>query len=76
MEYHCFSKSKKIEDIVRYNLELGVNTFDHSDNYSNGKNGGLFGNAIFQVLLKREDIIISTKAGIRQFSINQQRGVL
>lgn len=55
---------KKIEDIVNYNLELGVNTFDHSDQYGQGKTEELFGEAIKSKSFKREDIIISTKAGI------------
>ena len=66
---------KKIEDIIRYNLELGVNTFDHSNNYSNGKIEELFGKAISASSIKREDIIISTKAGIRQFSDKSTKGV-
>lgn len=59
---------KKIEDIINYNLELGVNTFDHSNNYNNGKIEELFGKVISKSNIKREDIIISTKAGIRAFS--------
>ncbi len=66
---------KKIEDIIRYNLELGVNTFDHSNNYSNGKIEELFGKVISSSSIKREDIIISTKAGIRQFSDKSTKGV-
>ncbi|MFO0321662.1 MAG: aldo/keto reductase family oxidoreductase [Bacteroidota bacterium] len=65
---------KKIEDIIHYNLELGVNTFDHSNNYSNGKIEELFGKAISQSSIKRENIIISTKAGIRQFSDKHSKG--
>ena len=58
---------KKIEDIVNYNLELGVNTFDHSNNYLDGKIETLFGKAIAKRSIKREDIVISTKSGIRKF---------
>lgn len=57
---------KKVEDIINYNLELGVNTFDHSDEYGNGKIQELFGKAIFSKSFKREDIVISTKAGLRK----------
>lgn len=56
---------KKVEDIVNYNLQLGVNTFDHSDQYGNGKIEELFGTAIKNKSFKREEIIISTKAGIK-----------
>jgi predicted oxidoreductase len=64
----ALANQKKIEDIINYNLELGVNTFDHSDNYSDGKIEELFGKAISSSSIKREDVIISTKAGIRKFS--------
>lgn len=57
--------AKKVEDIINYNLQLGVNTFDHSDQYGNGKIEELFGTAIKNRSFKREDIVISTKAGIR-----------
>lgn len=57
---------RKVEDIINYNLELGVNTFDHSDEYGNGKIQELFGKAIFSKSFKREDIVISTKAGLRK----------
>ncbi len=57
---------KKVEDIINYNLELGVNTFDHSDEYGNGKIQELFGKAIYSKSFNREDIVISTKAGLRK----------
>jgi predicted oxidoreductase len=57
--------TKKVEDIINYNLELGVNTFDHSHQYGNGKIEELFGKAIQSGSFKRNDIIISTKNGIK-----------
>jgi predicted oxidoreductase len=57
--------AKKVEDIINYNLELGVNTFDHSDQYGNGKIEELFGKAIQAGSFKRNEIVISTKSGIR-----------
>ena len=66
---------KKIDDIVNYNLELGVNTFDHSNNYADGKIEELFGKVISSSSIKRDDIIISTKAGIRSFSDKKNKGV-
>lgn len=71
----ALATEKKIEDIINYNLELGVNTFDHSNNYSNGKIEELFGKVISQSSIKREDIIISTKAGIRSFSEKSAKSV-
>lgn len=55
---------KKLEDIINFNLELGINTFDHSDNYADGKIEELFGQAIKAKSFKRDEIVISTKAGI------------
>ena len=55
---------KRVVDIINYNLELGVNTFDHSDQYGYGKIEELFGKAIQTKSFKREEIVISTKSGI------------
>lgn len=71
----ALANEKKIEDIINYNLELGVNTFDHSNNYGNGKIEELFGKVISKSNLKREDIIISTKSGIRNFSEKNSKNV-
>lgn len=59
---------KKLEQIVNLNLELGVNTFDHSSIYLDGKIESLFGNAISSRTIKREDIVLFTKAGIRKLN--------
>lgn len=59
---------KKIADIVHYNLELGVNTFDHSNYTADGKIEELFGKVISESSVKREDLVISTKAGIRKLN--------
>lgn len=55
---------KKVEEIVNYNLSLGVNTFDHSDQYGAGKIEELFGKAIQSKSFKRDEIVLSTKSGI------------
>ena len=70
----ALANQKTVEDIVNYNLELGINTFDHSNNYANGKIEELFGRAVASSSIKREDIIISTKAGIRNFSDAKNKG--
>jgi predicted oxidoreductase len=59
---------KRVEEIVNYNLELGVNTFDHSTGLLNGKIEELFGSALKANSIKRDEVVISTKAGIRQIS--------
>lgn len=45
-------------------LDLGINTFDHADIYGNYKVEKLFGAAIRESKVKREEIILSTKCGI------------
>lgn len=67
------SSIKKVEDIINYNLELGVNTFDHSDQYSNGQIESLFGQAIKGKSFKREEIVISAKAGIRKTGNSKEK---
>ncbi len=57
--------TKKVEDIIHHNLNLGVNTFDHSDQYGDGKIEELFGQVLKSGSIKREDIVISTKAGVK-----------
>lgn len=66
---------KKIEDVVNYNLELGVNAFDHSNHYLDGKVEELFGKVISTGSVKREDIVISTKSGIRTFQKGNRKNV-
>ena len=70
----ALANQKKIEEIIRFNLDLGVNTFDHSNNYYNGKIEELFGKVIASSSIKREDIIISSKAGLRRFSDKSTKG--
>lgn len=67
----ALATQKKVEEIVNYNLELGVNTFDHSSGLLNGKIEELFGSAIKANSIKRHEVVISTKAGIRQLSKNE-----
>jgi len=57
--------AKNVEDIINYNLELGVNTFDHSEQYGKGRIEELFGKALQAKSFRREDIVISAKSGIR-----------
>ena len=54
-----------MERIVRLCLELGINTFDHADVYGDYRCEELFGNLIANKSIKREDIILFTKCGLR-----------
>lgn len=49
-------------------LEQGINTFDHADIYGDYQVEKLFGKALKEVSVKREDIVISTKLGINLVS--------
>ncbi|HOP49603.1 MAG TPA: aldo/keto reductase [Ignavibacteriales bacterium] len=47
-------------------IEKGINIFDHADIYSMGKSEKIFGEYIKERSIKRENIIIQTKCGIRR----------
>jgi predicted oxidoreductase len=49
-------------------LNLGITTFDHADIYGDYQVEELFGKALKEVAVKREDIVISTKCGINLVS--------
>ena len=54
----------KMEGIIDLCLELGINTFDHADIYGNYRVEELFGKALKELKLRRDDLVISTKCGI------------
>lgn len=58
--------SATMERIVNLCLELGINTFDHADIYGNSTIEAYFGQLIQQKSVKREDIILFSKCGIRR----------
>jgi predicted oxidoreductase len=62
---------ERMERIVNLCLELGINTFDHADVYGSWKCEELFGELIRQKALKREDLVIFTKCGLRVPCPNQ-----
>jgi len=55
----------KMETIVNLCLELGINTFDHADVYGEYECEELFGQVIKNRSVKREDIVLFTKCGIK-----------
>jgi predicted oxidoreductase len=55
----------KMETIIKLCLELGINTFDHADIYGGYECEELFGQVIKSKSIKREDIVLFTKCGIR-----------
>lgn len=54
-----------MERIVHLCLELGINTFDHADIYGDHQCEESFGKLIANKSIKREDIILFTKCGLR-----------
>lgn len=58
------SAADAMEKIINLCLELGINTFDHSDVYGGYQCEELFGNVIRQRSFKREDIVLFTKCGV------------
>jgi predicted oxidoreductase len=58
------NKEKAMEKTINLCLELGINTFDHADIYGGYECEALFGNAIKNGSVKREDLVIFTKCGL------------
>ncbi len=54
-----------LRNIVNLCLELGINTFDHADSYGGYQCEELFGELLADKTLKREDVVIFTKCGLR-----------
>lgn len=52
---------KEAIEHIKYAYEHGINTFDTADVYSNGLSETILGNAIKQLNLPREEIVVMTK---------------
>ncbi|MCI8633428.1 MAG: aldo/keto reductase family oxidoreductase [Lachnospiraceae bacterium] len=55
----------ELESLIKTNLELGINFFDHADIYGKGHCETLFGQAVDLHSSLRDSMIIQTKCGIR-----------
>ncbi|MFD2305428.1 aldo/keto reductase [Enterococcus termitis] len=53
-------------EIIETAYEHGIDFFDHADIYGGGECETIFGNALKESAIQREDIIIQTKCGIRK----------
>lgn len=58
------TSTAEMERIIQTCLELGINTFDHSDVYGGYQCETLFGKAIHQRSFRREDVVLFTKCGV------------
>ena len=56
--------TKSVEALVQTALEEGVNYFDHADIYGKGACEEIFGQALKEMDVKREDIFLQSKCGI------------
>lgn len=54
-----------MDRIISLCLELGINTFDHADIYGGSQCEELFGNAITEKGIRREELVLFTKCGLR-----------
>lgn len=57
--------NEELEHLIRSNMELGINFFDHADIYGKGECERHFGQAVNLRSSLREQMIIQTKCGIR-----------
>ena len=55
----------KATQAIEVALDQGINLFDHADIYAFGKSEKVFSEAIKALAVKREDIILQSKCGIR-----------
>lgn len=58
--------AKNPAEIIETAYEHGIDFFDHADIYGGGECETIFGKALKETAIKREDIIIQTKCGIRK----------
>ena len=56
----------EIQKLLGTALESGINMFDHADIYGGGKSEEVFAKAVSTMDIKREDMIIQSKCGIRR----------
>ncbi|MFH1718647.1 MAG: aldo/keto reductase [Planctomycetota bacterium] len=61
----------EIKEMIHACLELGITTFDHADIYGDYTCEGLFGAALAESSVRRTDIELVTKCGIRLVSGNR-----
>jgi predicted oxidoreductase len=57
---------KKLENTINLCFELGINTFDHADIYVDGLIEEHFGTIIKNSAIKRQDLVLFSKCGIRK----------
>lgn len=56
---------EKVKDILSYTIALGINAFDVSPAYGNGEVERLVGQALKELNIERDNIVLFSKIGIR-----------
>jgi predicted oxidoreductase len=56
----------KLKDIIQFSIDLGINAFDISPIYGTGKLEELFGEAIQELGIKRSELVLFSKIGVRK----------
>lgn len=54
-----------VSNLIEKAVEVGITTFDHADIYGNGASEEVFARALTLGTVKREDIVLQSKCGIR-----------
>lgn len=61
------SKSKdEVQQLIETSIECNINFFDHADIYGGGESEKIFAKAFKDTSIKREDIVLQSKCGIRK----------
>lgn len=66
---------KQFEEVVVFTRELGITTYDLSPVNANGEVERQFGNLLAKNVLNRSELVLSTKAGVREFSGSHGGGI-
>lgn len=65
--------TQEIAQLIGTSVEHGANFFDHADIYGKGESETRFGAALKTMPLRREDIILQSKCGIRKGFYDQSK---
>jgi predicted oxidoreductase len=71
-----FNNPSNFRDVVTFTRELGISMYDLSPSFAHGEVEREFGKLLADGTLNRSELVISTKAGIREFSGSHGSGLL
>ncbi|GBU10905.1 oxidoreductase [Erysipelotrichaceae bacterium] len=68
------SNQEEAQKFIETAVDLGLNFFDHADIYGGGMSEKIFSSAVAATNIKREDLILQSKCGIRKgcFDFSEQ----